>query len=143
MTVPLTPTATKDNSNASAGNNPPTGGKKTISDIYDILTNKQAPAHTGQPVYQKFLDQAKWAGASKMHHLFGLKIDDADSKTSSVPLNFGSKASTGMMSDEARHALFQLKCLYNNVMLQAAYKGKTAFPENNIKLVEAEIWPQP
>jgi len=99
-----------------------------LSKIYDILTGKTAPAIIGKPIFAKDLELAKMAGARSMADVIGKKLDPNDSKSKSIPLNYGSKASTGMLPDETRMRLFYLKKAISDVEIQACYKFKTAHP---------------
>jgi len=94
----------------------------TISKIYELLAAKKAPDQIGKPIYAKDIEMAKMLGAKNMVQLIGKKIDDNDNKTKSIPLNFGSKASTGMLPDDVRMRLFFLKKAISDVEIQAQYK---------------------
>lgn len=95
----------------------------------DPKTGKtKAPSHIGRPIYAKDMDYAKMAGAKSMSMLFGKKVNDSDKTTTAVPVNFGSKASTGMLPDETRLRLLLFKKQFSNVEIQACIKGRTAHP---------------
>jgi hypothetical protein len=99
-----------------------------LSKIYDILSGKTAPAIIGKPIFAKDLELAKMAGARTMADVIGKKLDQNDNKSKSIPLNYGSKASTGMLPNETRMRLFYLKKAISDVEIQACYKYKTAYP---------------
>lgn len=103
-------------------------GASNASKIYDVLKSQQPPAEIGKPIYQKDLDLAKMAGAKNMTSLFGKRVGDSDERTCSVPLNFGSKAASGMLPDETRLRLCQFKKLYNNAEIQACIKTRSSHP---------------
>ena len=106
--------------------------KTTVDNVSEILAGKQAPAQVGKPIYSKALDKCKWAGAEKSEQIFGKAIDDLDDKTPSTPLNFGSKASTGFLSEEERLMLFFFKKSISNLQIQAQYKSRSAYPSKAV-----------
>lgn len=103
-------------------------GQDSISQIYDVLSSKQAPGQIGKPIYAKDIELAKMCGAHTPAQLIGKKIDDADDRTTSVPLNFGSKKSTGMLPDDTRLRLLYLKKTISDVEVQAQYMTKSRYP---------------
>jgi hypothetical protein len=97
-----------------------------INKVYDVLKNKQAPATIGKPVFEKDFEHVKMTGAKSMAEVFGkATIDD---EACSSPLNFGSKASTGLLPEDTRIRLFLFKKLLSNVMIQAQCKTKLRDP---------------
>lgn len=103
--------------------------------LMDILNSKKAPEVTGKPVFAHFMEKCKMLGADTPDKIIGKAIDESDTATPSIPLNFGSRKSTGMLGDDARLALFCLKKAISNVQIQAQYKGKTPYP--SIALMES------
>jgi hypothetical protein len=99
-----------------------------ISKMYDVLTSGKAPAQTSKPIFAKDLELAKACGARSLKDIFGRKLNDNEEKGVSVPLNFGSRKSTGLLPDETRMRLFLLKQALSNVEIQAQYKYKTMLP---------------
>lgn len=96
--------------------------------ILKMLNEKKAPEVGNKPIYAKDLEYAKMAGAKSMKDILGQKLDDRDEKSTAIPLNFGSKASTGFMPEETRLRLFELKKLVSNVQIQANIKGRSVAP---------------
>lgn len=103
-----------------------------ITKLYDAIKEKKAPAVIGKPIYEKDMELAKMAGAKNMAQLIGKSVDDKDEKTTAIPLNFGSKASTGMLPDETRLRLLGLKKLISDVEIQAMQKGHTRHPSKSL-----------
>ena len=97
----------------------------SINKMYDVLSNKQAPAQIGKPIFAKDFEMVKWTGADCPTKIFGKHIPERDHKETSVPLNFGSKRSTGMLPDDTRIRLFRLKCLISDVFIQAQVLAKS------------------
>jgi hypothetical protein len=98
------------------------------------------PAYIGKAIYQKDLDWAKMVGIKSMPMLFGKKVSDNDRESTAVPVNFGSKSSTGMLPEETRLRLFYFKKLFNNVEIQACVKGQTRNPTKAM-LKSVTSWP--
>ena len=96
--------------------------------LFEALNAKKAPEVVGKPVFEKDMEYAKMCGAKSMDQLFGKKLDMSDTKSTAIPLNFGSKASTGMLPDETRLRLLQLKKLISDVEIQAQIKSGTVNP---------------
>jgi hypothetical protein len=96
--------------------------------LMDILNSKKAPELIGKPLFQGYIEKCRYIGASTPEMIIGKKIDEMDNHTPSLPLNFGSKKSTGILGDDARIALFALKKAISNVQVQAQFKSKTPFP---------------
>lgn len=99
-----------------------------VGKLYGALQAKTAPAVTGKPVFEKDMEYAKMCGAKSMSQIFGKKLDDMDQKSTSIPLNFGSKESTGLLPDETRLRLLQLKKLVSDVEIQAQMKSGSKNP---------------
>jgi hypothetical protein len=113
--------------------------KKTISKIYDMLSAKEAPAFTGQPIWAKHYEEIRRLGVHHPSMLFGKKLHDGDEQTVAVPLNYGSRRSMSKgtyngigqletVSDETRLLLFNLKKAINTMEIQAQFKGHTIHP---------------
>lgn len=100
---------------------------KDQNGILDVLMSKTAPAQGGKPVFEKDIEFAKIAGAKNYAGIIGRRISDQDEKTCSTPLNFGSKASTGMLPDDTRIRLFGLKKAVNDAEVQAQYMFKSRY----------------
>jgi hypothetical protein len=107
--------------------------------LYDTLVSKSAPAnHTPQPRFESdlyYLSRCLKAHGSTVDlgAAFGKKLRMDDDRSTSVPINFGSKASTGFntahgIPEDARIRLFNLKKAFNDVEIQACVKGSTAHP---------------
>jgi len=88
----------------------------------------KAPAHIGRPVYARDLDQVKFLGVSKLKDIFGQATANDDDMA--IPLNFGSKQSTGGLEDAVRLRLFNMKKLVSSLQIQAAsaFKGQHVTP---------------
>ena len=121
-----------------------------MSNIYDVLKSKSAPAnHTIQPRYENDLREVKSLIQKKGNDtgfgaVFGHKLRDDDERSSSVPVNFGSKSSISyngaeLISQEARTRLFLLKKLYSNAEIQAQYKGGTKNPSKEL-IKSVPLW---
>lgn len=117
----------------------------------EMLETKQAPAHIGKAVFAKDFDFVKMLvtekqdGSASLSDIFGKKIRDDDQVTCSAPLNFGSRKSLttyngcDLLPEETRIRLFQLKKLYNNVEIQAQYKGQTKNPSKDL-IKSVPLW---
>jgi hypothetical protein len=92
------------------------------SKLYAEL-NGQAPAVIGRPVFAKHLEMAKFAGARDIVDCLGHK-EKSDNSPVRGNLNFGSRKSCGLMPDESRMALFELKRLISAVEIQAQVMNK-------------------
>ena len=92
------------------------GSESKAGKLYNILASKKAPEQIGKPVFEKDLEAARQIGCGSLAKLFGGKDDKEGGGDS---LNFGSKQSTGMLEDDTRLRLFNLKKMLNNVELQA------------------------
>jgi len=118
------------------------GEDKTINKLFEALQSKQAPAHIGKPIFEKYLEDVKRLGANKPQQWFGKKLRDNDKQTVDVPLNFGSKLSmSGMrkgigdmeiLSEEARLHMFHFKKCISNMEIQAQIKGHTSHPSTEL-----------
>ncbi len=102
---------------------PDTKSAEGLGKIYDCLKSQQAPAQTGKGFLAKHLEIAKMAGVRSIRDIIGQKLHDEDAKGAACPLNFGSKASTGVLPEETRLNLFYLKKAFSNVEIQATYKA--------------------
>ena len=100
--------------------------------LMDIFNSKNAPEIIGKPVFKNYIEKCKFLGADTPDLIIGKWIDEADLKSASTPLNFGSKKSTGLLKDEERIALFALKKAISNVQVQAQYKAKTQYPSKAV-----------
>jgi hypothetical protein len=100
--------------------------------LMDIFNTKTAPNVVGKPVFKNFIEKCKFLGADRPELIIGKMIDDADLNASSIPLNFGSRKSTGLLADEERIALFALKKAISNVQIQAQFKAKTQYPSKAV-----------
>lgn len=89
-------------------------GQKAVGD-----TTPGAPAIIGRPVYEKDLDQVKFLGVSKLKDIFGQVVNEQQDEQA-LPLNFGSKRSTGALDNEVRLRLMNLKKLISSWQMQAA-----------------------
>lgn len=92
-----------------------------------MLATKTPPAHTGKPVFGKYIEHAKAAGAHSPGDLFGHAEKSGD-VVLARNLNFGSKSDCAMLDPETRFALFSLKKMMSNVSIQASFMFKTANP---------------
>lgn len=117
------------------------------SKLFGVLGEQKAPAQIGQAVFKKDIEYARMLIGSKsgsnlldLGQLFGRKLRGDDTVTCSAPVNFGSRKSVSvnnggrldMMPEDTRLRLFALKKLYNNVEVQAAYKGRTSNPSQSL-----------
>jgi hypothetical protein len=97
-----------------------------LENLHQMFTSKQAPALLGQPIAGSMVKHVMSAtGCRNYGQLFGLKISDNDSKTISLPVNFGSKSSVGMLPEEVRFAMIDLKKSIDNALIQAQYKYRS------------------
>jgi hypothetical protein len=88
--------------------------------IQTIIDNKQPPAHTGKPVFEKHLDAAKMFGAETLLDVVGKRVHENDAKA--IPLNLGAKDLKETMPEESRKHLLAIKKAVNNFEIQAACK---------------------
>jgi len=100
-----------------------------VSKLYDVLKSKAAPAAGGKAIFEGDFEIVKMMGVRTIAGLFGKKLRDDDLSAVSTPMNFGSKASTGMLPDETRLRLFALKKLWNDVEIQACALSRSPNPE--------------
>lgn len=103
------------------------GQEPTAGKLYDALQAKTAPAQIGKPVFARDLEMAKACGAYSMAHIIGSK-DVGDQSPHAPSLNFGSKNSVGIMTDESRIRLFTLKRLVSAVEIQAQIMTRNLYP---------------
>lgn len=113
-----------------------------VNAIYDALGKgasaaadpaPAAPAVVGVKAhFAKDLEMVRALGVTSMTQLIGKKLDDSDNNTIDVPLNFGSRKSTGILPDEVRMRLLHFKKCISNMEIQAQYKSKQRFPSKEI-----------
>lgn len=120
------------------------GTQSNSEKLNAMFTSKKAPAdHTLKAIYENDMRQAKAliqskSGVINLGAVFGHKLRDDDDRSTSVPLNFGSKSSmsfynpTIMLDDDARKRLFMLKKLYSDCEIQAQFKGNTKYPSKEL-----------
>jgi len=97
---------------------------ENVKGLYEILKSKTAPAQGGKPVFAKDIEAAGACGARTMADILGYAEGSTERKGVSTPLNYGSRASTGMLSDEVRTRLFALKKLYASLEVQTGFLNK-------------------
>jgi hypothetical protein len=117
----------------------------STENLMDILNSKTAPAQTGKPVFANHIEKCKYLGATTPHQIIGKAIDEMDNHTPSIPLNYGSRKSTGMLGDDSRIALLALKKAISNVQIQAQFKSRCATPSievyKSVPEYERELMP--
>jgi hypothetical protein len=104
--------------------------KSNASKLYEALQTKTAPAAGGKAlagIWEDDLRIVKMAGAKSMADIFGHK-DIGDNAPYVRSLNFGSKADCGMLPDDTRLRLFELKKLINAAELQAQIETRNLNP---------------
>jgi len=101
--------------------------KTNAAKLYEVISSGQAPAQIGKPIFEKDLEIAKMCGATDLADIFG-HVEKSDNVRVGDSLNFGSRKSTGMMPDDVRIRLFQLKKMVSDVEIQASYLFKTNRP---------------
>jgi len=102
--------------------------KTNVGKLYDAMKNKKAPEQGGKPIFAKHVELAKICGAKGVIDIVGKRLNEEDRDGMALPLNFGSKASTGNLPDEVRMSLFGLKKAINDCQLQANIKYRTVVP---------------
>lgn len=93
--------------------------KSNAGKILDVLANKQAPSHTGKPVFAGDIEICRAAGAKTMADIFGHANVGGNDSPFAKSINFASKSDTSFMSAETRMRLFELKKMISNAEIQA------------------------
>lgn len=106
--------------------------KNELSGIAQVLASGKAPEVVGKPVFAKDIEICKQLGAVTPAHIFGAKVYDRDEKSVALPLNFKSRASTGMLPEETRVRLFLLKKMISDIQIQACILGQTSNPTRDM-----------
>ena len=99
-------------------------GDEILAGIAGVIKDGKAPAQIGKPVYEKDLDHVKFLGVTKLKGIFGQRTDDVQDELA-LPLNFGSKKSTGGLPDDVRLRLMNLKKLIGSLQTQAMAKYRS------------------
>lgn len=110
---------------------------KTLESVYGQLNG--APAVIGKPVFEGDMEVAKACGMKSMADLIGHREKSQEGGASAMPLNFGSKASTGLMPIETRLRLFQFKRLFHAAEIQAQIMTRSAQPSADA-IMATPIW---
>jgi hypothetical protein len=110
----------------------------SIEKVYDQLTGNQAPAVIGKPVFEKDMEMLRACGVKSMADFLGHR-ESGNEAVKALPINFGSKAHTSMLSHETRMRLFQFKQLFNAAEIQAQIMTRSLQPSVEA-LMATPIW---
>ena len=109
-----------------------------LDSLYGQLKG-QAPSQIGKPVFEKDMDMLKAVGVKDMADFIGHREKSQDAGSPALPLNFGSKASTAFLPDDARLRLFQFKKLFNAAEIQAQIMTRSVQPSPEA-IMNTPIW---